>query len=78
MMYSQCGWSRAGDEATLLGMVVRIFQNCLATLTLYVGSEHGFGRAGRFSMDINALLHFPSSPQAVSESWPTVKKHWIA
>lgn len=69
-MYSQCEWNRAGDEATLLGMVVRIFQNCLATVTLRVGSEHGFGRAGRFSMDINALLHFPSNPQTVSESWP--------
>lgn len=76
-MYSQCEWSRAGDEATLLGMVVRIFQNCLATVTLPVGSEHSFVRAGRFSMDINALLHFPSSPQTVSESWPIDKKHWI-
>lgn len=71
----QCELSRAVSKAPLLGMVVRIFQNCLAALTLCVGSEHSFGRARRFSMDINALLHFPSIPKAVSDSWPINKKH---
>lgn len=74
-MHLQYELSGAVSKAPLLGMVVRIFQTCLATVTLRVGSEHGFGRARRVSMDINALLHFPTIPKAVSDRWPMNRKN---